>query len=153
MDRKGILLDLRNEGKLKGLKPCFVNLRPNMGKIYNGGSGTFIMTIRDNTLYFQKLSFFLHRLIPSDDFSVNAKRFTEYGINKRTGLSILNLYDSEGRFLPIAYQTGLKETFSTEDNISRILKELEEKNGLKLEGVENGEENVESEGEGPNKEV
>ena len=59
MDRKSILLNLRNEGKLKGLKPCFVNLNNNAGKIYNGGGGTFIMTLRENTLYFQKLSFFL----------------------------------------------------------------------------------------------
>ena len=150
MDRKGILLELRNAGKLKGLKPCFVSLRQNMGKIYNGASGTFIMTIRDNTLHFQKLSFFLHRLVPGDDFSVNAKRFIEYGINKRTAVAILSLYDKDGRFLPIVYSIGTKETYATEDNISRILKELEEKNGLKLEGENSGEESVESEGEGLN---
>ena len=80
MNRREILLDLRNRGKLKGLKPCFVNLRPNIGKIFNGVAGRFIMTIRDNTLYFQKLSFFLHRLIPGDDFSVNVNRFVEYKI-------------------------------------------------------------------------
>ena len=153
MDRKGILLDLRNEGKLKGLKPCFINLRPNIGKIYNGGSGTFIMTIRDNTLYFQKLSFFLHRLLPSEDFSVNAKRFVEYKIDRRTALAVLYLYDSEGRFLQIIYQIGTKESFSTEDNISRIVKELETSCGLKEAGDTNGEEKPLNEGEEPNKEV
>ena len=119
MDRKAILLDLRNEGKLKGLKPCFVNLRPNIGKIYNGGSGTFIMSIRDEVLHFQKLSFFLHRLVPSDDFNVNVKRFTEYRIDRKTALAVLYLYDKEGRFLQVIYQIGTKETFATEDNISR----------------------------------
>ena len=153
MDRKGILLDLRNEGKLKGLKPCFINLRPNIGKIYNGGSGTFIMTIRDNTLYFQKLSFFLHRLQPKDDFSVNAKRFTEYKIDRRTALAVLYLYDSEGRFLQIIYQIGTRESFATEDNISRIIKELETTIGLKEAGDNNGEEKPHNEGEGSNKEV
>ena len=153
MDRKGILLDLRNEGKLKGLKPCFVNLRPNIGKIYNGGSGTFIMTIRDNTLYFQKLSFFLHRLVPSDDFSVNAKRFTEYKLDRKTALAVLYLYDNEGRFLQIVYQIGTRETFATEDNISRIIKELETSCGLKEAGDVNGEEKSLNEGEESNKEV
>ncbi len=153
MDRKGILLDLRNEGKLKGLKPCFINLRPNIGKIYNGGSGTFIMTIRDNILYFQKLSFFLHRLQPSDDFTVNAKRFTEYKIDRRTALAVLYLYDSEGRFLQIIYQIGTRESFATEDNISRIIKELETTIGLKEAGDNNGEEKPHNEGEESNKEV
>ena len=153
MDRKAILLDLRNEGKLKGIKPCFVNLRPNIGKIYNGGSGTFIMSLRDDTLHFQKLSFFLHRLQPNDDFSINVKRFTEYRIDRRTSLAVLYLYDSEGRFLQIIYQIGTRETFATEDNISRITKELEEKFGLKLAGDNYGKEESDSEGEEPNKEV
>ena len=152
MDRKGILLDLRNEGKLKGIKPAFVTLRPNMGKIYNGGSGTFIMSIRNDVLHFQKLSFFIHRLVPGDDFEVNAKRFTEYKLDRRTALAILYLYDSEGRFLQIVYQIGTRETFATEDNISRILKELEEKYGLKQVGDNYGEE-PNNEGEKSDKEV
>ncbi len=152
MDRKGILLDLRNEGKLKGIKPAFVTLRPNIGKIYNGGSGTFIMSIRNDVLYFQKLSFFIHRLVPGDDFEVNVKRFTEYKIDRKTALAILYLYDSEGRFLQIVYQIGTRETFATEDNISRILKELEEKYGLKQAGDNYGEE-PNNEGEKSDKEV
>lgn len=153
MDRKRILLDLRNEGKLKGLKPCFVNLNNNNGKIYNGGGGTFIMTLRDNTLYFQKLSFFIHRLLPGDDFSVNVKRFTEYKINKKSALSVLYFYDKDGRYLPIMYQIGTPDTFSTEENISRIIKKLEEKYGLKMEDNNYGEETVDTEGEEPDKEV
>jgi len=150
MDRKAILLELRNEGKLKGIKPCFVNLRPNIGKIYNGGSGTFIMSLRNDTLNFQKLSFFLHRLQPNDDFSVNVKRFTEYRIDKRTALAILYLYDNEGRFLQIVYQIGTRETYATEDNIARIIKELQEKYGLKMAGDDNGQEEPNFKGEGSN---
>ena len=148
MDRKAILLNLRQNGKLKGLKPCFVNLRNNIGKIYNGGSGTYIMTLRDNTLYFQKLTFLFHRLAPKEDFSVNAKRFIEYRIDRKTGYALLNFYDKDGRFLPIFFQTGTKATFSTEENISRIIKELKSF-GLKEE-VMNNEEGTESEGEGAN---
>ena len=141
MDRKGILLNLRNQGKLKGLKPCFVTLRNNVGKIYNGGSCTFIMTIRDNTLHFQKLSFFLHKLIPSDDFSCNAKRFIEYKKIEKTGISVFYFYDDEGRYIPIFMQTGTKDTFSSEDNMRRIIKELEEKYGLRMENNNEKESN------------
>lgn len=153
MDRKRILLDLRNEGKLKGLKPCFVSIKINNGKIYNGGGGTFIMTLKDGTFYFQKLSFFIHRLIPNEDFSVNAKRFYEYKLEKRTGFSIWYLYDKDGRYLPVIYQTGTPETFSTEDNVSRMIKELGEKYGLKLEDGSYGKEDSLTEGEGSDQEV
>lgn len=149
MNRREILLDLRNRGKLKGLKPCFVSLRPNIGKIFNGVAGRFIMTIRDNTLYFQKLSFFLHRLIPGDDFSVNVNRFVEYKIDKKMTIAILYLYDKDNYFLPIVYEIGTKETYPTEDNISRILKELESKIGLKLAG-DDYEEGNDTEGKGSN---
>ena len=149
MDRRGILLELRNEGKLKGKKPCFVSLRNNIGKIYNGGGGTFIMTIRDDTLHFQKLSFFLHRLMPGDDFSVNAKRFIEYKIDRKTVLALLSFYDRDGRFLPIIFQTGTKETYASEDNIARIIKELEERNGLKEVGID-GKEEPDTKGEKSN---
>ncbi len=150
MDRKGILLNLRNEGKLKGLKPSFVTLRTNAGKLYSGGSGTFIMTIRDNMLHFQKLSFLFHRLVPADDYSVNAKRFTEYKVIKKTGITLLYLYDVEGRYLPIFYQTGTSQTFSTEENIDKIIKELENNYGLRMEVEENGEEDSDSKGKGSN---
>ena len=111
------------------------------------------MTLRDGVLYFQKLSFFIHRLVPSEDFSVNAKRFYEYKIDKRTGFSTWYLYDKEGRYLPVMYQTGTSETFSTEDNIGRMIKELGEKFGLKVEDGSYGQEDVDSEGEGPDQEV
>ena len=150
MDRKAILLNLRNEGKLKGLKPSFVTLRTNAGKIYNGGSGTFIMTIRDNILHFQKLSFLFHRLVPADDFSVNAKRFKEYKVIKKTGITLLYFYDEEGRYLPIFYQTGSSQTFSSEENIDKIIKEFEKNYGLRMEAIDDGEEDSESKGEGSN---
>ena len=108
------------------------------------------MTLRENTFYFQKLSFFLHRLVPNEDFSVNVKRFIEYKINKKTAIAVLYFYDKEGRFLPVMYQIGTPNTFSTEENISRILKELEEKYGLKMEDEDYGKEEPDTEGEGSN---
>ncbi len=128
MDRKAILLKLRQEGKLKGLKPCFVSLRQSKGGIYNGASGTFIMSIRDNFLYFQKLSPFLHRLQPREDFKINFLRFKEYYIEKKTVYKILNLYSEGGSYLDILYQFGTRDTFASEDNLARILKILNENN-------------------------
>ena len=51
MTRRDILLELRQNGKLKGLKPCFVFFRRNLGKIHNEGRGEFIMSFKNNTLY------------------------------------------------------------------------------------------------------
>ena len=57
MGRKETIMEMRVNRLLKGKKPCYVYLRQNNGQIYEGGQSDFIMTITDNFLHFQKLSF------------------------------------------------------------------------------------------------
>ena len=146
MNRKDFLLGLRQEGKLKGKKPCFVTLKLNRGKIYNEGTANFVMSYKDGIFYFQRLSFF-GNLKPKLDFQVNAKRFNKYAVLTKSFMKTIILYDKAGFFLDIHFQTGTKETFSTEDNIFRIIKHLEEK-GLKQIVEEDYEEEPDTEGEG-----
>lgn len=131
MDRRNYLLNMRKAGLLKGQKPCFVTLKQNIGKIYNEGTADFIMSFRDNVLYFQRLSFLFKSLKPKLDFNVHTDRFIEYKFIKKNFANILYLYDKDGNFLEIFYQKGTLETASTEDNIQRIVDELI-KNGLSM---------------------
>ena len=131
MDKHQILMDLRNEHKLKGLKPCFVILSSANGKLYTGSTSDFIMSLKKGVLYFQRLSMFLHNLKTKDDVSYPINIFIEYNIIKKNGFtSMLYLYTKEGNYIQISYQTGLSDTQSTEYNLSKILEELEE-NGIK----------------------
>ena len=125
MDRRQILLDLRNKGKLKGLKPAFVLMKQDLGGIYTGGTGDYIMSYRNGILYFQRLSFFFHVLKPKEDLQYKMGMFTEYYIETKNTMKIMYLYRRDGKFLKIHYLYGTKETYASEDNIARILKELE----------------------------
>lgn len=125
MDRRALLLELRTSGKLKGMKPCFVTLGQNIGKVYTGGTSDFIMSYKNKLLHFQKLSFFFHVLKPKDDFSVDMTKFTEYHFeDKGRFMKSLFLYTKDGRFLQINYQANMPHTFSTEENIARIIEDL-----------------------------
>lgn len=135
MNRKDYLLELRQEGKLKGKKPCFITLKLNKGRIYNLGTADFIMSYKDDTLYFQRLSLFFKTLKPKLDFTLNAKRFVEYKFTKKQFMTMLTLYDTAGMFIEIYFQTGTKETYATEDNIYRILRELEAKGLKEIKGA------------------
>lgn len=131
MDRHQILMDMRNEHKLKGLKPCFIVLSSVNGKLYTGATSDFIMSLKNDILYFQRLSMFFHTLKPKDDVSYPINIFKEYSIKKKNNFtSILFLYTKEGKYLQISYQTGLADTQSTEYNLSKIIEELEAK-GIK----------------------
>ena len=126
MDRHQILMDMRNEHKLKGLKPCFVVLSSINGKLYTGPTSDFIMSLKNGILYFQRLSMFFHSLKPKDDVSYPINIFKEYSIKKKNNFaSILFLYTKEGKYLQISYQTGLADTQSCEYNLSKIIEELE----------------------------
>lgn len=122
---------MRKDKTLKGLKPAFVTLKFNTGKIYGGATSDFIMSLRDTTLYFQKITTFLKRLKPKEDFEINAKRFIEYSIITNPFSRILYLYDSKGYFLEIRYQYGTRESASSDENIDRIIAELKNTTGLK----------------------
>jgi hypothetical protein len=154
MDRQSYLLEMRQNHTLKGLKPCFVSLRFNAGKIYNDGYGEFIMSLKDGKLYFQKLSRFLKKLKPKDDFSLNADRFIEYRLEDKSFMKILYLYDDSGRYIDICYQAGRIETSASEDNVRRIIDELCKQHNLKPfkeeEYDDSQEEGNDSTGEGSN---
>lgn len=127
MNKHQILMDMRNEHTLKGLKPCFVILSSANGKLYTGSTSDFIMSLKKGVLYFQRLSMFFHTLKPKDDVSYPISTFIEYKIVKKSSFSsLLYLYTKEGNYIQISYQTGLPDTQSTEYNLSKILEELEE---------------------------
>lgn len=130
MQRKEIIMQIRNDGKLKGLKPCFVYLKQNMGKIYNEGHSDFVMSLKGDILYFQKLSFFFHNLKPRYDFELNINRFVSYSIIENRLHNCLYLYDKQGNYMEVCYNKGIPDTAPTEININRIIKVLEEK-GIK----------------------
>ncbi len=130
MEKREILLTLRREGKLKGHKPCFVYLKHNLGKIYNDGNAKFIMSLKDDKLYFQRLTLF-NNIKESDDFSLNCKRFKEYLLVDKTISMTLILFDINGLFIEINYKSRRKDSGTTEDNIMRILDELKKSCNLK----------------------
>ncbi len=136
MDKYQILMDMRNEHTLKGLKPCFVILSSANGKLYTGPSSDFIMSLKNGVLYFQRLSMFFHTLKPKDDVSYPIDIFTEYKILKKNSFtSMLYLYTKKGTYIQVSYQTGLPDTQSTEYNLSKIIEELESSGIKQLEDI------------------
>lgn len=155
MQRRQIVMNLRTSGKLKGGKPCMVYFKSNLGKIYTEGRSDFVMSLSKDVLHFQKITTFLRRLKPSEDLSFPISRFKEYTFFRSTFYNTLCLYDAEKKYLEIHYNVGIADTFPTEDNISRIIKVLEEK-GIKEIDLEKDvmkDEKPNSQGEGTNKEV
>ncbi len=136
MDRKTMLLEMRQTGTLKGKKPAFIFLKLNCGKIYNEGTADFIMSFKDNILYFQRLSTFFKVLKPKKDFELNVKRFCEYDFKRDRYVATLTLFDKAGFFIEIHYQTGTPDTYKTEDSIARLIKEFESMGIVKTKGVE-----------------
>jgi hypothetical protein len=131
MNQKELLIDLRSSGILKGIKPVMVKLNKNKGGIYLDGKADFVMTIKGELLHFQRLSVFLKKPIPNLDFSVNLKNFKEYSIvSMNSYVNCLYLYNKKNNYLQIFYSKGLKETYFSEDNLFRMLKDME-KIGIK----------------------
>ena len=131
MNQKELLISLRSRGILKGVKPVMVKMNKNNGGIYKDGNADFVMTIKDNLLHFQRLSVFFKKPIPNLDFSVNLKNFKEYSIvSINSFVNCLFLYNKRGEYLQMFYSKGTKETYFSEDNLFRMLKEIE-KLGIK----------------------
>lgn len=152
MQRRRIIMELRNTGKLKGVKPCVIYLKRNMGNIYREGQADFVMTKNKNVLHFQKLSLFLRKLRPKEDFTIDLRIIKEYAFITKPFNNTLCLYDRNNRYIEIHYNKGISDTFTTEDNISRIIKELEEM-GIKEINIEKdvmGDEEPDTEGKGSN---
>ena len=130
MDRQAYLMDMRQNGKLKGKKAAFVFLKNNIGRIYNEGQSDFILSEKNGKLFFQKLSPIFHVLKPKGDFELPISRFKSYKYERKSYVAKLTLFDKHGFFIEIWFQTGLKETYSTESNIMLLIKELELEYGI-----------------------
>ena len=123
MQRKELVNTFRSQGKIKGGKPCVIYLKNNIGKIYNEGYGDFILSQKNNDLFFQKIGgFFVKKLVPKDDFKINISNLSEYALEQRVLENILCLYTKDKCFIEIHYNKGIPDTYQTEDNICRIIK-------------------------------
>ena len=117
MDRRYIVQSLRVNGQLKGVKPCVIFLKKNNGDIYLNGMATFVMSIKNDKLYFQRISTFFHELKPKDDLELDLNRFESYVHVSRSYYNILCLYCKNRNFIEINYDKGTADTYPTEDNI------------------------------------
>lgn len=127
VSRKDTIMEMRVNRLLKGKKPCFIYMRQNKGEIYMGGQSDFIMTITDNFIHFQKLSFFLRKYQPKGDLKLDRKSikyFTHYNMNIATNTLIL--YTVDKKFIQVFYNCGVVDTIETENNISDIINLLKE---------------------------
>ena len=126
MTQKELLISLRSSGVLKGVKPVMVKLTKNKGGIYQEGKADYVMTIKDNFLHFQRLSKFLKKPMPNLDFSLNLRNFKEYNVmTMNSYVNCVFLYNKKGQYIQFFYTKGLKETYFSEDNLFRMLKEME----------------------------
>ena len=138
MDRRSILLEMRKSGQLKGVKPCFVMVKHKMNN--QAYSGEYILSIKDQTIFFQKISKIFHLLHPSDDFSINVKDYVAYKFLHQVGKSSFTLFQKDGKTIKVDYMTGTREAFSTMDNMERIAKELKALGLQDMEEIEDGKE-------------
>lgn len=129
MNRKEIILYYRTNRLLKGHKPAIIYLKQNIGKIYDGGQADFILSVRENELVFQRLSFFTKKLLPAKDFTLGIARLKSYNLREvNLVTNCLTLYTVEKFFIEIYYNTKTADTYETERNIQDIIKLLEDKN-------------------------
>lgn len=134
MDRRNFLLEMRKQGQLKGEKPCFV-----MVKYYDSKRrfrGEYVLSLRNDTFYFQKVNRLFEMLRPNDDFELNVKDFIGFKIEALNHRNAFMLYSKDEDVISFEYMVGLRETFSTEENIERICKTLIEKGLKKVEEIE-----------------
>lgn len=151
MTRKEILMYVRASGYLKGLKPAVIYLKPNAGKIYNGKYKVFVMSIKNNILYFQSLSRFLKKLDFKYDFEIKLDDVIRYQfITSNRTFNALVLFLKERKFLDVYFDKGLRDTFVTEDNISRTIDVIKNKGIKELVMKEDNNEESDSEGKGSN---
>ena len=143
MDKKEFIQMLRANRIIKGNRPAYIFLRKNFGNIYKGRRSDYIFSISKHQLFFQKVTLF-KGLKPKSDFILNVNDFIHYKIiNYNMLFNSLCLYDKEGNFIEINYETSRKDSYETEVNMNDIVKRLEEA-GLTELVYDSEEENEES---------
>ena len=130
MNRTQIIQNLKVSGRLKGKKPAVIFLKKNIGGIYNKGIAYFVMTEKKGILNFQRLTFFTKSLKPEEDFSIDLKDFKKYVFVKRKIYTILCLYNAKKEFIEINCDSGIPDTYQSEQNIKELIDLLDEM-GLK----------------------
>lgn len=128
MNQRQIILEYRTSGQIKGHRPSVIFLKQNGGKVYTKGTADFIMSIGKEKLYFQRLSFFTKRLLPSKDFFVELERFKSYNLRKvNPVVKCLTIYTIEKNYIEIFFYMNTRDTYESEMNIVSIIKQLEER--------------------------
>ena len=128
MNRKQIILEYRTSGLLKGHRPSIVFLKQNRGQIYKEGTADFIMSIGKENLHFQRLSFFMKRLVPNKDFSFSLSRIKSYNLRQiNLAVKCLTLYTVEKFYLEVYFYANTRDTYESEMNIASVIKILEER--------------------------
>ena len=126
MDHKELINKYRLLGKVKGVKPAIVRLRTNKASLFNDPSGNFIMSIKGNVLYLQRLSVVFKKLMPNLDLQFNLVNFKEYQlINLNRFVCCLYLLNKKNEFIEIFFNTGTPETYGSHVAILRTIKEFE----------------------------
>lgn len=134
MKRREIILFYRTSRQIKGHKAGIIYLKANSGKIYNGGQSDFILSIGKENLFFQKISFFMKKLVPQKDFNLALSRIKSYNLREQNLVTnCLTLYTFEKYYIEIFYNTKTADTYETEMNIAEIIKILESRGVKPLE--------------------
>lgn len=124
MNKEEFIQHLRNNRVIKGNRPSFVYLKKNFGKIYNGKKSNFVLSIKKNELYFQKVTFF-QGLRPNEDFVLDINDFKHFKfISYNMIVNVLYLYDKDRNFIEIFYDCKRKDSYETETNMNDIVKRL-----------------------------
>lgn len=134
---KKITLELRVNRYLHGDKPCVITIIPNEGKIFSPKKNQmFVMTVlKDNKLYFHRISNFFHDYLPEEDFRLSLEKVKAYTIeSKKKNIKRYTLSTNEGLYFQFDVLTGLKETYETDHNLESI-KSVMRSMGIKEEKI------------------
>ena len=143
MDKQQFIQELRSNRIIKGNRPAFVYLRKKVGNIYKGKTANFILSIRGNELFLQRVTFF-KGLRPKEDITLNLNDFVNFRfISYNMFFSSLCLYNKDRNYYEINYDTNRSDSYQTEVNMNDIVKRIKEA-GLDELVYDSEEENEES---------
>ena len=152
MNHKEIINKYRVSGQIIGIKPAIVHIRRNKASLFKELSGNYIMSIKGNMLYFQRLSVVFKNLMPNLDIHFNLLNFKEYQlvhINPFT--SCLYMAQKKVGFVEIFVSKGTHDTYVSYDSLLRMIKDFEKIGITEIKvGDINEDEAVDSKREGTN---